>query len=177
MRLKRCVAARPARSLCATDPVKETPSARLARQLALAIPALLLGGALVSQYGFGLYPCEMCMWQRYPHYAALGLALLASFAGPKRMWTLLAALAILVSGAIGAFHAGVEYHWWEGITGCALTADTSAGDALDAIMNAPLVRCDEAPWSLFGISLAGWNFLVSTASGMGILWLLARSKA
>ena len=153
----------------------EDPSARLARQLALATPALLLGGALVSQYAFGLYPCEMCMWQRYPHYAALGFALLASFAQPRRMWTAAAALAILVSGAIGLFHAGVEYHWWEGITGCALTADTTGTDALEAIMKAPLVRCDAPAWTLFGISLAGWNFLFSTASGLGILWLLSRS--
>ena len=152
----------------------ETPSDRLARQLALATPALLLGGALVSQYGFGLYPCEMCMWQRYPHYAAIGLALLASFAQPRRLWTAAAAFAILVSGAIGLFHAGVEYGWWEGITGCALTADTSGADALEAIMNAPLVRCDAPAWTFLGISLAGWNFLISTASGLAIFWLLAR---
>ena len=152
----------------------ETPSDRFARQLALATPALLLGGALVSQYGFGLYPCEMCMWQRYPHYAAIGLALLANFAQPRRLWTAAAAFAILVSGAIGLFHAGVEYGWWEGITGCALTADTSGADALEAIMNAPLVRCDAPAWTFLGISLAGWNFLISTASGLAIFWLLAR---
>ena len=82
------------------------PSARLARTLALAVPALLLGGAYVSQYGFGLYPCEMCWWQRYPHFVALALALLAFVAPPARLWTALAAVAILVSGAIGAYHAG-----------------------------------------------------------------------
>jgi len=152
----------------------ETPSLRLARRLALAIPALLLGGALLSQYGFGLYPCEMCMWQRYPHYTALALALLASFIGPKRPLVALAGLAILISGAIGAFHAGVEQHWWEGITGCAMTADLSQGDALEAILNAPLVRCDEIPFSFLGLSLAGWNFVISTLSGLTILYLLVR---
>ena len=152
----------------------ETPSLRLARRLALAIPALLLGGALLSQYGFGLYPCEMCMWQRYPHYTALVLALLASFIDPKRPLVALAGLAILISGAIGAFHAGVEQHWWEGITGCAMTADLSQGDALEAILNAPLVRCDEIPFSFLGLSLAGWNFVISTLSGLAILYLLVR---
>ena len=74
---------------------------------------------------------------------------------------------------IGGFHAGVEYDWWEGITGCATTVEAS-GDPLAAIMNAPLVRCDSAPWDLFGISLAGWNFLISCASGIAILGLVRR---
>ncbi|GAA4046956.1 disulfide bond formation protein B [Parerythrobacter jejuensis] len=151
----------------------ETPSERLARQIALAIPALLLAGAYIGQYGFGLYPCEMCLWQRWPHFAAVGLALVGSFAAPRTLWVGLAALAILASGGIGAFHAGVEYGWWEGITACA-NAVEQGGDPLDAIMNAPIVRCDMAPWDLFGISLAGWNFLISTLAGVAVLVLLAR---
>jgi len=150
-------------------------SDKLAQRLALAVPALLLAGAYVGQYGFGLYPCEMCWWQRWPHFAAVALALLSTVAQPRRVWIALAALAILVSGGIGAFHAGVEYGWWEGLTACA-TLDSGGGDPLDAIMNAPLVRCDEVAWSLFGISLAGWNFLVSTAAGIAILALLARKR-
>lgn len=151
-------------------------STQLARQLALAVPALLLGGALVSQYGFGLYPCEMCMWQRYPHYAAIGLALLASFIEPRRIWTALAALAILVSGAVGAFHAGVEQGWWEGLTGCATVVSATEGNALEAILNAPIVRCDEIPWSFLGLSLAAWNFVISTLAGLAILALLAKGR-
>lgn len=152
-------------------------SIRLARQLALAVPALLLGGALLSQYGFGLFPCEMCMWQRYPHFAAIALALLASFAEPKRLWIALAALAILISGAIGAFHAGVEQGWWDGLTGCASAVSSSEGDALEAILNAPLVRCDEIPWSFLGLSLAAWNFVISTIAGLAILGLVAKGRA
>lgn len=155
----------------------DTPSARLARTLALAIPALLLGGAYIGQYGFSLYPCEMCWWQRWPHFAAIGLALLAYIAPPKKMWAALAGVAILISGLIGGFHAGVEYGWWEGITSCALLpSDVEGGDALDAIMAAPIVRCDAAPWDLFGVSLAGWNFIISTASGLAILALLTRKR-
>jgi disulfide bond formation protein DsbB len=139
-----------------------------AKRLALAVPAALLGGAYISQYGFGLFPCEMCWWQRYPHFAALGFAAFAYVLKPAQVWTALAALAILTSGLIGGFHAGVEYGWWEGITGC-----TAIGDELDVLdpNSAPLIRCDVAPWDLFGISLAGWNFLISIASGIAILVL------
>lgn len=145
-----------------------------ARALALAAPLVLLGGAYVSQLGFGLVPCEMCWWQRYPHFAALVLAALAFLRPPGRGFTGLAAFAIAVSGAIGAFHAGVEYGWWQGLTACTVTPTAGAGDPLAAILDAPLVRCDVAPWSLLGISLAGWNFLISGASALGIALLLAK---
>ena len=144
----------------------------LAQHLALSVPALLLGGAYLAQYGFGLYPCEMCWWQRYPHFAALALALLSFVAPPRQLWIGLAGLAIFVSGAIGGFHAGVEYGWWEGLTACS-TSVPVAGDPLDAIMNAPLIRCDSAPWDLFGISLAGWNFLISCGVAL-VIWALLR---
>ena len=150
-------------------------SNRLAYLLALLIPAALLGGALIAQYGFGLPPCEMCWWQRYPHIVALVLAVLA-WATKRDALVALAAIAILVSGAIGAFHAGVEYSWWEGLTAC--TAPASAGsDPLASIMAAPIVRCDVAPWTLGGVSLAGFNFLISTAAGLAILLLIRRRGA
>lgn len=143
-----------------------TDTLRSPRLLALAVPVLLLGGAYVSQYGFGLFPCEMCWWQRYAHFAALPFALLA-FALPRARWPIaLAALAILVSGLIAGFHAGVEYKWWEGFTTCTATGLGAGGNPLDAIMNAPIIRCDEVQWSLLGISLAGFNFLISTAAAL-----------
>ena len=151
-------------------------SLRQAQWLALGVPALLLAGAYLSQYGFGLYPCELCWWQRYPHFAAVALALVSFAARPKPLWIGLAALAILASGLIGAYHAGVEYGWWQGVTGCTSTADNSGGDALAAIMNAPLIRCDVAQWTLAGISLAGFNALISVVSAVAIFVLLARTK-
>ena len=154
----------------------DTPHARLAQRLALGVPALLLAGAYISEYGFGLYPCEMCWWQRWPHFAALALALLSTVTAPRRLWIALAAVTILVSGAIGAFHAGVEYRWWEGITGCAMTAQASGGNLLDSIMSAPIIRCDQPQWTLMGISLAGFNFLFSTIGGLAILWLLGKGR-
>lgn len=151
---------------------------RTALRLSLFIPSTLIGGALISQYVFGLYPCEMCMWQRWPHFVAIFLALVASVMA-QRPWAkylvLGAALAVLVSGLIGGFHAGVEYGWWEGITSCATNLG-SGDDILGSIMNAPLVRCDVAPWSLFGISLAGYNFLFSVGGAILILGLLIRNQ-
>ena len=127
---------------------------------------------MIAQYGFGLPPCEMCWWQRYPHIVALVLAALA-WVTRRDALVALAAIAILVSGAIGAFHAGVEYKWWDGLTAC--TANAAAGsDPLASIMAAPIVRCDVAPWTLGGISLAGFNFLISTAAGLAILLRIRR---
>ncbi len=153
-------------------------SIRTAAWLAFLLPAGLLGGALISQYGFGLYPCEMCMWQRWPHLVAIILAA-AALAFRKMSIALplvvAAAFAILISGLIGGFHAGVEYDWWEGLTSCS-TNLPAGGDMLDSIMNAPLVRCDVAPWTLFGISLAGFNFLLSVGGAVLILVMTATAR-
>lgn len=149
-------------------------SLRQANILALIVPAGLLAGAYLGQYGFGLYPCEMCWWQRYPHFAAVALAALGFVASPRQLWVALAGVAILVSGLIGAFHAGVEYRWWEGLTACSGTVGSAGGDPLEAILNKPLVQCDQVQWELAGISLAGWNFLVSTLGALTIFALLAK---
>src|SRR3954469_24474894 len=101
-------------------------SAAMARLIALGLPLALLGGAIGSQYLGGLIPCEMCMWQRWPHAAAIGLAALAFTApaesGRSRSVILLAALAIAISGAIGVYHAGVEARIFEGFTTCTANA-------------------------------------------------------
>ncbi|WP_066821357.1 disulfide bond formation protein B [Sphingomonas mali] len=145
-----------------------------ARALALLIPAALLAGAWGFQLIGHLYPCEMCHWQRWPHYAALPIALLAFVPGmPQRPLVALAAIAIAVSGAIGVAHAGVEYHWWQGFTPCTSTF-SSGGDTLSAIMNAPVVRCDAPQWTFAGISLAGFNAIVSLGGALIILVLLTR---
>jgi disulfide bond formation protein DsbB len=149
-------------------------SLQKARALALLIPAALLAGAWGFQLIGHLYPCEMCHWQRWPHYAALPIALLAFVPGlPQRPLVALAAIAIAVSGAIGVAHAGVEYHWWQGFTPCTSTF-SAGGDTLSAIMNAPVVRCDAPQWTFAGISLAGFNAIVSLGGALVILVLLTR---
>lgn len=153
---------------------------RLARLIALLVPSALMAGALGSQFIGHLVPCEMCHWQRWPHYTAIALAALAFLVpqrGTQQVLVALAALAILTSGAIGVFHAGVEYHWWQGITPCATTLTDTSGstaDVLAKIMAAPVVRCDAPQWTLFGISLAGFNAIFSIAGGATILALMAR---
>ena len=150
---------------------------RVATYIAMATPFFLLSGAYISQYGFGLFPCEMCWWQRYPHFAALAFSLIGFFMiGYRKVFISLSAIALAVSGLIGGFHAGVEYSWWAGITPCAVTM-SGEGDFLESLMKAPLVRCDVAPWDLFGISLAGYNFLVSMAASVLIIILTLIHKA
>ena len=151
-------------------------NAEAARLLALLLPLGLLGGALGSQYIGGLNPCEMCYWQRWPHGAAILLAA-ASFTAPaasprSRLLTLLAAAAIAVSGAIGVYHAGVEAGIFEGFTTCT----TTRGMSLQDIVAAPLVRCDQVQWSLFGISMAGWNAILSLGGAALILVLAMKGR-
>jgi disulfide bond formation protein DsbB len=149
-----------------------------ARALTIIAPAAALAAAWGSQLLGGLYPCEMCHWQRWPHYAALAVALIGLIP-PLLYWRFpitIAALLIFISGGIGVFHAGVEYGWWEGLTRCSTTGGGgSQADILAEIMATPLVRCDVAQWTFHGLSLAGMNAIFSILSAIGILWLTIRS--
>jgi disulfide bond formation protein DsbB len=156
--------------------------AAAARALAFFLPLALLAGAYGSQYLGGLYPCEMCWWQRYAHMAALVPAALAftapAEAGRSRILTLLATLAIAVSGAIGVYHAGVEAGIFEGFTTCTALATSggSTADLLNQITHAPLVRCDQVQWSFLGVSLAGWNAILSLGGAAAIVFLTLKSR-
>lgn len=146
---------------------------RLARRLSLLVPAALLAGAFAFEYIGGLPPCEMCWWQRWAHMGAVAFALMSFWAARRlpdrgRSFVWLAGLLILSSGLIGAYHAGVEADIFEGVTQCTASG---GGRSLAEIMATPLVRCDEVPWALFGISMAGWNAILSSAFALLILWL------
>ena len=149
----------------------------LANALALLGSSALLGGALAFQHIGGLAPCEMCFWQRWPHLAAIGLGLLALLlrrSPLRRPLLLLAGLAILVAAALGLFHAGVEQKWWQGPTACSAAPGLGSGQDIFVDLAAPIVRCDAIPWELFGVSLAGWNALLSALIGGAVLWLASR---
>jgi disulfide bond formation protein DsbB len=145
----------------------------------------LLGGALYFQYVVGLAPCEMCHWQRWPHIAAVvaGLAAAASFARPRLalVFAMLAITALIVTSAIGVFHVGVEYRWWQGPQACSgnIPRGLSAEQLKKYLFGARMVRCDETVWSLWGLSMAGWNALLSAvlaivlASGV-VRWIKVR---
>jgi disulfide bond formation protein DsbB len=123
----------------------------------------LLGGAFAFQYIGGLAPCQLCLWQRWPHAAAILIGVVALATGWRGLaW--LGGLAALTTAGIGMFHVGVEQLWWEGLAAC--TAGSiegfSTADLLDPTKDiAAVVRCDEIAWSLLGISMAGWNVVLS----------------
>lgn len=140
--------------------------------LAAGGSAALMLAALGFQHLGGLAPCQMCIWQRYPHVAAIGVGALALVAGGALL-PVLGLVAALTTAVIGGFHAGVEQGWWQGPSTCSSAPVGSLStDALyDQIMSAPLVRCDEIPWEFLGVSMAGWNMIVSL--GLAGLWLMA----
>lgn len=137
--------------------------------------ALLLG-AFGFQYIGGLLPCQLCLWQRWPHAAAVLIGVLALWLG-NRVWPVLGALAALTSAGIGVFHVGVEQKWWEGLASCTVNAmeGVSGADLLNTeIVVAAPVRCDAIAWQLMGVSMAGWNVILSLA--LVVLWLMAARK-
>ena len=140
--------------------------------LAAAGSVALLLGALAFEHIGGLAPCPMCIWQRYPHAAAAVIGVAAIWiSGP--LPPLAGAAAALATAGIGVFHTGVERGWWEGPSTCSGLdpATQSADELFDAIMNAPLVRCDEVAWEMLGLSMASWNAALS--AGLAALWLAA----
>lgn len=134
--------------------------------------ALLLGAFAFQYYG-GLAPCVLCLWQRWPHAAAVGIGVVALAFGGRAL-AYLGALAAAASAVIGVFHVGVEQKWWSGLASC--TVNTMEGltgaDLLntDITLGAP-AACDQIAWAMFGISMAGWNVIASLA--LAGVWLMA----
>ena len=148
-----------------------------------ALIALAAGGSaalLLGAYGFqalGYAPCKMCLWQRWPHMAAVGigiLALLARGAPPlPRALAALGALAALTTAGIGLYHTGVERGWWLGPTSCTGSGlgGLSGADLLSFEDAPPLVMCDQVAWAFAGLSMASWNALLSLA--LALVWIRA----
>ncbi|WP_205749090.1 disulfide bond formation protein B [Frigidibacter oleivorans] len=142
--------------------------------------AALLAGALIFQ-ALGFAPCPMCLWQRWPHVAAVGIGavalLLPAPAPVLRGLALAGAAAAACTSALGLYHTGVERDWWQGPTSCTSSSvqGVSASDLLNQIMAAPLVRCDEVAWQFLGLSMASWNAVFSL--GLVLVWLAAARRA
>ena len=134
--------------------------------------ALLLAAALGFQYLGGLAPCPLCIWQRWPHAVAVGLGV-AILVWPSRGLAALAGLAMLAGAGIGLYHAGIERDWWQGPATCTapVAGGVEPGELLDRILTAPVVACDAVAWSWMGVSMAGWNALLSLA--LALLWVRA----
>ena len=155
------------------------------QQVAMAIfvaAAATIGGALVFEHGFGLRPCKLCLVQRYPYYVAIPLAAAAVLVPCRWSRILLALLAavFVVSAGLGAYHAGVEWGFFAGPNDCGGTPAPVAGsvqDFMKQLETARVVSCTEAAWQFLGLSLAGWNVVISLAlAGMAILPLPGETR-
>jgi len=135
--------------------------------IVLAAGIAVAGGALLFQYAGGLQPCELCLAERWPYYGAIAVAAAALAAGGRGAvwWVGLLALIFLGSAGLAAYHVGVEQHWIAGPTACTGGASgaKSAEELMKFLTEQQPTRCDEVQWSLAGLSLAGWNLLISLA--------------
>ena len=150
--------------------------------LVLVASSGALGTALLSQYVGGLQPCVLCLYQRVPYVLIIILSVLALLLmivrGSPRSALMRGVLAVcaaifLAGAGIAAFHVGVEQGWWAGTDACT-SADLNSmtpAQLREHLLQAPIVRCDEVAWSLFGVSMAGYNFLASLALSGSSLWL------
>lgn len=141
--------------------------------LAAAGSAALLLGAWGFQYIGEMPPCKLCIWQRYPHGAAVLIGLIALALPNLRFLPLAGAAAAAATAGIGVYHAGVERGLWEGPTSCTSgsISGLTAEELMNQIMAAPLVRCDDIPWEMLGLSMAGWNALISAV--LALIWIAA----
>ncbi len=150
--------------------------------IAAVASAAILAGAYIFQ-ALGYPPCKMCWWQRYPHFAAVGIGALALVTG-WRVLPWLGALAAATTSAIGAYHSGVERQWWEGPTSCTSSGveGLTPAQLMDQILGAPLVLCDQIPWRLsdmipleiLDITMAQLNFVGSAV--MALIWIAAARR-
>ncbi len=154
------------------------------------VPALIVAGslgalaaALASQYWGDLQPCVLCIYQRYAYLGAAAFGLLGLIAGPRtgarRASVALAGLAFLTGAAIAAFHVGVEQQWWRGTAGChapAFDPNASIAELRKQLLETRFVPCDAVPWSLFGLSMAGYNVLASLGLALASVWAARHTK-
>jgi disulfide bond formation protein DsbB len=155
----------------------KNPAAAAALVVAAGGAATILG-AFYFQYGLGIVPCPLCLEQRWFYYVAIPLALVvaaaAGYGAPRRLVLggLTALALVLVGGAaLAVFHSGVEWHWWEGPQDCSGPLNPlGTRSLLEQLQTINVVRCDEAPWRFLGLSLAGWNVLISLSLAAVALW-------
>jgi disulfide bond formation protein DsbB len=151
------------------------------------LPLLLLGSiaplavAFASQYLAGLQPCELCIWQRwgYAGAIAIGLVSLVLPRAGRRLGAILTALALLAVAGLALFHVGVEQHWWQGLASCSgnLNFNQSLADLEKQVMETPVIPCDRPAWTMFGISMAGYDFAYALALGLFGLAAAIRSPS
>jgi disulfide bond formation protein DsbB len=152
---------------------------RLSVVVVLVASAAIVGGALLFEHVGGLQPCELCLYERWPYYAAIVATAVALLSGTDRAMPPVIALCALLfaAGTVLAFyHVGVEQHWFAGPTAC--TGSVNGATSIEALKAQLLARqpvnCDAPAWRLFGVSLAGWNLLASALIAIFCVAALAR---
>jgi disulfide bond formation protein DsbB len=164
-----------------TDRIAAEPAGAAAGAI-FVISLATLAGAWFFEFVVKLAPCPLCLTQRIPYHVIIPLSLLLAIAAvaraPRPLLTVgFAAIAIAAGCGVvlGIYHAGVEWHWWPGPADCSgpLTDLRSGGSLLDQLHGVHVVRCDEAAWRFLGLSLAGYNVLISlvlaAVSGLGLI--------
>jgi disulfide bond formation protein DsbB len=164
-----------------TSMIRSRPVASAAIAIA-AVGAAAIVGAWIFQYALGLKPCPLCLEQRYAYYFAIPLAVMVLLgdqvgASRKVLFAALVAIALgmLWNAGLGVYHSGIEWNWWAGPQECAGALDDlgSAGGLLNKLQSISVVRCDEAAWRFLGLSLAGYNALISFALAAIAAWAAA----
>ncbi|MCY3879628.1 MAG: disulfide bond formation protein B [Rhodobacteraceae bacterium] len=138
--------------------------------IGIAGSAALLAAAFGFQHIGGLDPCSLCVWQRWPHVAAILCGLLfVRYRHP--VFCVMAMLGLLAGTGIAGFHAGVEQGWWAGLQSCSggMSDTLSGGDLLDFTAQVDVVSCSDVVWSFMGLSMAVWNGLASLV--LALIWM------
>jgi len=144
-------------------------SARTASLFVALGAAGALAAAYYFQYVLGYQPCALCLWQRWPYYLGIPLAVLGALTG-RREFLLLATLLFAGNALLGLYHAGIEWKFWPGPASCSSGVVTSSGDLLSDLKHTRIVPCDQASWRLLGLSFAGWNMVI--CAGLAALAVL-----
>ncbi len=147
-------------------------------KLLLFLAISILGGVYFFEYVIGLYPCELCLYQRIPWLLLIGVCSFGIIYKRRlhlvNILIIMATITLMISAALAIFHVGVEQHWWQGLSSCSTNSvmPNKLADLKAAIMAAPVIKCDDIAWSLFGISMAGYNAIISIISS-GITSVIA----
>ena len=149
------------------------PIHRYIPALAVTISLLVLLTALGFQYLGDIRPCKLCLWQRWPH-ALVIIPLIGWIVRPASFWLLVGGLLMLIGSLLGGYHWGVENQWWVGLASCSGSQLNSDELVIDFLSPVSVPRCDEVVWSFLGLSMAGWNMIISLA--LAFLWLYAFSQ-
>lgn len=148
------------------------------------IGALTIAGAWFFQLVLDIRPCPLCLEQRYAYYLAIPLAALVALGASKgisrrllALGLVILALALLANAGLGAYHAGVEWGFWQGPTDCSgPITDLGGGSLLDGLNKVKVIRCDEVQWRFLGLSLAAYNVLISLVMASLAVWGLGKAK-